>query len=354
MKIDYDKILIYLIKSALILKLILLFSIVSITNTNAKIYRLNNSPQIPSDFKDIYTALQQINTGDTIYAEGSSMKYGDLIINKKVTIIGTGYNLAENAISECNSQSAEFTNLLINSGAEGSNIVSLVFNSDSSSNQNVYIRSNDITVKRCLFKHNLDISLDTVINNLAFIQNYTSESILAKKTAVLNNILISNNVVIQSIKFPCSSKINITNNVVRKIINANNSMIANNIQLDENTTKTFTAGFSGTNNIYKNNITKNTEAKYIPSGASNILGVDMATVFQTYEDDFTTVNDSRWKLKIDSPAKKAGFDGADCGVFGGSIPYVLSGIPPIPIITDIIIDNSSQDNDFIKLKIKVK
>lgn len=322
-------------------------------NLNAKVFRLNNNPAISSDFKDLSIAMQSLRAGDTLYAEGSETSYGDLIIDKKIVIIGAGYNLAENEISNLNTFPAEFSNLQINPNADGTRLMSLVFKSKSSSNQDVFIKSNDVTIQRCLFMNNLDINLDSNIMNIAIIQNYTTESILAKKSASMNNVLIANNIVLQSIKFSNNSKINIKNNIVRKIISANNSNILNNIQLDENITKTFTCGFSGNNNTYSGNLTRN-QLKYIPTGEHNLLGIEMSSIFETYENDFAKINDARWKLKQNSPAKKYGNDGADSGIFGGSTPYVLSGLPPVPIIKDILIDNSDTDKDYIKLKIIMK
>ncbi len=336
-------------------KLFFLLSLIifAVNLADAKIYRLNNSNSIPSDFKDITSAMKEIKSGDTLYVEGSNQNYGNLIIDKQVIIIGTGYSLAENNISNINTMSSEFSNLQINPNSDGAKIISIVFRSDSSSNQDVRIRSNNITIRNCLFKRNLDIELDSNISNLAFLQNYTTESIKAISTAILDNIYIANNIVLQSIKFSTKSNVKITNNIVRKVISANNSQITNNIQLDSNYTKTFTAGFSGSGNIYKSNITNNLE-KYIPTAEGNLLGIKMTDIFEYYDNDFSEIKDTIWVLKANSPAIKYGIDGTDCGIFGGSTPYRISGIPPIPIIKDIIIDNSNENKDYIKVKIRVK
>lgn len=340
----------YLVLFSLLLALFIAYNN---TELNAKIYRLNNSQKIPSDFKDITSAMNAIKSGDTLYVEGSSESYGNLVVDKKIIFIGAGYNFIENDISNVHTKSAIFNNLIIEKNSDGSKLISLVFSSDSSSNQNVYVRSNNITIRNCLFKRNLDILLDSNIFNFAFIQNYTNESIKSLSTAKLENILIANNIVMHSIKFPTKSSIIITNNIVRKIITANNSTITNNIQLDSNSTKTFTAGFSGSNNLYKSNVSNNID-KYAPNPETNLLGVKMESVFEYFDADYSSIRDNIWNIKDSSPAKHIGSDGTECGIFGGSTPYKLSGLPPIPIVKDIYIDNSASNKDIITIKVKVK
>ena len=74
----------------------------------AKILRVNNSPNIEAGYNSLSNALLDAAIGDTIYLEPSSQAYGerdaygfnDMKINKQVTILGPGYYLAENKITE--------------------------------------------------------------------------------------------------------------------------------------------------------------------------------------------------------------------------------------------------------------
>lgn len=67
---------------------------------------------------------------------------------------------------------------------------------------------------------------------------------------------------------------------------------------------------------------------------NNVFTTAANTVFQVAEprilDDLW---DERFKLSVSSPAKAKGVAGVDCGVFAGTNPYVLSSIPPFPMIT---------------------
>ena len=101
----------------------------------------------------------------------------------------------------------------------------------------------------------------------------------------------------------------------------------------------------------KNNIFKATHGEEGVNG--NMFGVDMTTVFiddtnPAYSDD------GQYILKSDSPAKGAGVGGTDCGMFGGSSPYKLSGIPGIPNIYELNVPENGYTNDGINVEIKVK
>jgi len=86
------------------------------------------------------------------------------------------------------------------------------------------------------------------------------------------------------------------------------------------------------NCVYQNNIF-NSDYGVGPSnnGNKNIDNATMSSaVFVGFSDQSTFSNDGRWALKAGSPAKGAGTNGTDCGVFGGVKPYKLSGVPEIP------------------------
>lgn len=68
-----------------------------------------------------------------------------------------------------------------------------------------------------------------------------------------------------------------------------------------------------------------------------------ATYFQS--------DDSKFQLSATSPAKGIGTGGTDAGAFGGSSSYVLSGLPPYPIITNFA--NSGTGNSTTPLQVSV-
>ncbi len=64
--------------------------------------------------------------------------------------------------------------------------------------------------------------------------------------------------------------------------------------------------------------------------------------------------DGKYQLKEGSPAKGGGLNGVDCGVFGGSTPYVLSGIPPGPSIYEASAPASAPKGAGLSVTLKIK
>src|SRR5690349_9390878 len=68
------------------------------------VHRVNNNPAYSQYtgsvvFTDLNAAIADpsVGSGDTLYVEASGTSYGNITINKPVTIIGTGYFLNENS-----------------------------------------------------------------------------------------------------------------------------------------------------------------------------------------------------------------------------------------------------------------
>lgn len=78
-----------------------------------------------------------------------------------------------------------------------------------------------------------------------------------------------------------------------------------------------------------------------------------ATLENTFIDNITG---DRYLLRDDSVAKGKATDGGECGAFGGSHPYVLSGIPTnMPSITEAKIPTTPTDGKLaITLKIAIQ
>ncbi len=83
----------------------------------------------------------------------------------------------------------------------------------------------------------------------------------------------------------------------------------------------------------------------------NQSNVDMTTVFVGEEGNST---DGQYQLKQGSPAIGAGYDGEDCGAFGGATPYILSGLPAIPAIYFFISPAVGSSATGLSVQIKAK
>jgi hypothetical protein len=146
------------------------------------------------------------------------------------------------------------------------------------------------------------------------------------------------------------SNIKFENNIIEftylDVEASSSALFKNNILFGLN----FSNGFVGINNsIFKNNIlftnvnlsgSSNSLQRNIFIGNSvtappNNFKANEEDVFEGYPNQGSFSPDERYKLKQGSPAIGYGEGGTDCGIFGGSDPYVLSGLPSIPVIYDI-------------------
>lgn len=247
-----------------------------------------------------------------------------------MNIIGPGYlfgGSSGNPIDIASSLTGKVGAITFNSASSGSTISGLEFSVNCVA---VTINgASNITIERCgaIGCGTIDISGNS--SNITIRQNYWDR---VDGTGTGNNILISNNIIKNGFTLGTGLSGIIANNVYvgENHWTCSNFSIYNNIYA-----KVFSA-VSGTNNTIFNNLSAGTA---FGAGSGNLTNVDMSTVFvlppasTQFQSGFSI--DSRWQIKTGSPSIGAGFGGADCGAFAGSTPYVLSGLPPYPIISKL-------------------
>jgi hypothetical protein len=159
-------------------------------------------------------------------------------------------------------------------------------------------------------------------------------------------MLITNNYFSNSSNIASNAIAIIQNNIFGGSLSVFNSSVTNNIMLG--------GSFEFNNNLVSNNIGN---AEQFGTANGNKSNVDMSTVFVGTGENIST--DGQWKLKQGSPAIGAGFGSTpqkpvDCGIFGGTTPYVLSGLPPVPVIYFFENQPIGSSTDAIDVTIKVK
>ena len=151
----------------------------------------------------------------------------------------------------------------------------------------------------------------------------------------------------------------IENNIMHKGIGSvNNSIINNNVFANSShsgllTTGSvvknniFLSGIGGSGNTFFNNISINNN---LPAGNGNVNNANGSLLFittnRTYDKDF--------QLGSSSSAIGAGENGVDCGAFGGATPYILSGLPPYPVITNLQVSGTGSTTVPLNVTISAK
>lgn len=314
----------------------------------AKIWRVNNNNGVTADFTGLQAAHDGASAGDTIYLESSPTSYGGLTCTKKLAIIGTGYFLDQNTDLQAFTLTSKATQIVFNAGSQGSSVEGIEFAWYNGGAYPIYIYVNDIVIRRNKFSGdyftNKDYYKGTVYiyngaSNILITQNY-GITINSNSTSI--GLLISNNYIF-NVGLADNTVAILKNNIFNGTISTYNSNISNNIM---------TAGsLAGTGNLISNNIGNSTQ---FGNTNGNKQNVDAGTIFEG-----TGSYDGAYKLKSGSPAIGAGYGSTaatpvDCGIFGGTTPYKLSGLPAIPSIYFFTNQPVGSNSDPINVQVKVR
>ena len=347
--------------------LLLAFFAASIS-TFATIRTVNNNLNGPGQFTAIQTAIDNSNSGDTIYVASSPANYTDpadniFQVTKKLTFIGVGMRPGEKkenqALSRIGSRFDIATTdangsswigfyfagvgsaLNVSGGVSNCQVLRnwfdasstyLGFNSASFSGwliaNNFFgmscgpgINLNNNTVTNFIIQNNVfaEGSGCGVSNGIAPIQNFSNSA----------NCIVSNNL------FYGQQGVGVGNND-QAFINCTNLIVENNIfhTMSPN-------GLS--NSVTNNNITFGTVQDALPygtnSGANNQANVDpQLTTFSVSSFDPRAQNFQ----PAGGPAKTGGVGGTQMGVYGGSgFNWNNSAVPAIPVIKNFSITSGS-------------
>lgn len=292
-----------------------------------------------SEFSNLQEVINASSDGDFIYVSSSPNTYGNLTINKRLTLVGSGHNPETN--DPLISQLGQVTLAAGSSGSQiiGFRIFLLTFSGSAT-------EINDITIKR----NNLNQTVSTAISINSNSRNWTIEENIIGRIGSNSGPgfqelhLIRNNIIVgfvSGVKFSTFSnnvfkttgeiftpQISQSNNIINNIFfqnNLNNDFAANrlvNCTINNNIffgPNNPTSLPEGNNNTGENNLFVNPLFANVPNNTFN------------YSNDYM--------LQASSQGINAGTDGSDIGLFGG-IGYTVSGEPAIPQVSILNILNS--------------
>lgn len=300
----------------------------------------------PDRYRTLQDAHDAAASGDTIYVLGGT-GYGSLTATKPLTWVGPGYFLDQNPNTQANPSHAKCSYVHFESGSEGSIMTGLY------SYYYLDLRTDNIVIRR---NRLYDVDVEDSLSNIIITQNYIYRYGIDLEDYCAN-IFITHNWVYSSSNVSASiemestcSNITIKNNVIENgytnafSVRLHNTVFQNNIIVD--------GSISASSSYITHNLYGGTDSDL--DGNGNQQNVDMSTVFLCYPERDTCSTDGRWQLAPDSPAIGAGYDGSDCGMFGGDEPYVLSGIPAIPSIYFFDAPFSGSASEGLPVRVKIK
>lgn len=328
-------------KLTLLTSFILLFGVVYAT-----IYTVDNNLNSGAMFTSLPAAIDSADSGDTILVSGSGTNYWDIEINKKLILVGAGYNPNNQTGLGSQLNIVRLDSLNGVSSARGTIItgfdIGLIIGGDYRLTTDIIIERNRIgsiglqNVDGWIIRHN-------IISTLSHSENKVSNLM------VINNIFRNN-----------SNLIGWNDNTSVSIVFANNiftangatiySNAANNIFFNNNIFYGVTPyNVNNENCSWSNNIVYSTPNDTINVSGSNSGNGNMYDVDPQFEDVASVVfdYDYDYHLQGGSPGENAGTDGSDIGIYGTSYPfpgetetpYQTSPMPKIPQIIEMCVKN---------------
>ncbi|RYD82591.1 MAG: right-handed parallel beta-helix repeat-containing protein [Sphingobacteriales bacterium] len=321
-------------KTLLVAALIFAFSF-----SYAKIWRINNNAGITADFTTVTAAINStlVQSGDTLHIEASAATYpvSGNVIPKSLTYIGVGYFLdpanstePANTGLQVSTQNSILQFLRLGSEASGSKFIGITFSGA------IYLNgTSNIAIERCYFYSNLHFE-NGINNNVSLRKSFfiNSNQVSTAVASTVTNFVCENNIFFNS-SFVNMPQLSGSGNIFRNnTVSGFNGMTLVNTYVANNIFG-ITPQCNFTNCTIKNNLFQ--IAQTLPGTATNNqVSVNMNNVVVG---GTTGSLDSRMQLKPGSPAIAAGLTVGtvitpDCGAFGATDPYKLSGIPNIPTI----------------------
>ncbi|MCW5909826.1 MAG: hypothetical protein KIT62_02070 [Cyclobacteriaceae bacterium] len=346
---------------------------------HATIFTVSNNPNRPAQYENVTDAIAAADHGDTIYVHGSQFTYPDFTINKRLVVIGAGYN----SNNEFNFPTrVNYIRVIRDAGLQNANgsvitgflITDRIINATSTGVHDVIVFRNRIVG---ISLHNQSFGGNGFCNNWQIYNNVIDwiqgRSFAGSTDSSPVNIIIQNNIIRQVMDLVSNTVIidhNIFfggNNLDRLFyaVVTNNVFIRSSGNVMTNTVNfnTFNNNFSILNTISPTAPT-NDFASQSNTAANNIIAPGQ-NPFVNAADLNTYSGTANYRIAAASQAKDAGTDGTDLGIYGGAFPFPSGGapgsgfdtspLPPIPQVTEMNISNTTiQPGTSLNVNVKAR
>lgn len=330
-----------------------------------------NAPAGANVFASLQDAVDAAVDGDIIQVTPSPDDYGNVTINRRLTVYGIGLDpdrdmpyrsevgritFGHNVLFQ--TDSTVVTGLVVAgvtfSGGSGVTLSDIVIEGcritstigvNSGSVDNLRIRDCLISAgSRPSINFLGDASNLLITNNILYnLSTYLGGGAISAD----NHAVISNNIFIAS-----------TNSSRSAFLTARDCIVANNIFYGVRPG----SGSGSERNEYHNNLTFGTSVDDLPpagtgnTGADNLVGVN--PLLENFPLDGSNTFDFAYdfRLQAGSPAIGAGSDGTDIGIFGGSSPFdtLPRVLPSLPFIEEFNASNVVRQGGNLNVTVKAK
>lgn len=326
---------------------------------NAASYRVNSKGgahfvSVAEAMATKISSQYYVQAGDTLYAEPGHVEPDIVTLNKKIILIGPGYNFAETGNNIMNAESAVFRTISINSNstfseihgcvANNINLVSYCVANRCKVADQININGDGCEITNC-YMNRICIASSSGVKIIGNIINGYFHDGTTNSVYKLTSATIANNTIVgwkEANLLPTGEfyMCNIYNNI---IINTNTNLVAAAIDtVSRYSDYTIHPDLLANNSIHHNVLStvQCPGSNTICNVATNVYGATVESIFVN-----NGLMEGQYELKSGSPAIGAASDGGNCGAFGGVKPYKKGGQPAgIPYIYDATFSNPSENN----------
>jgi hypothetical protein len=351
----------------------LLASLIFFTSTGIAqtFYTVDNRPGLPANYHTLQGALDSVPSGSILLLQGSGIHYGFGDVKKPVAIFGAGYFLGQNPApsTQAKLNQSMVAQLFFHKGAQGSIVSGVSFVQNSSyggiAQRIICDSASDITISRCYFEYipfdgftRTRIFLFQNSSSIAINQCYISvaETVMVpiKSSGIIfsNNIFVGSGITSMIISAQSPFNYSFNNNsfsATMQSIDFSGGSFSNNVIIQNNTGITVTV--SGVMVFADHNVSN---VNIFPAGGTNINNADGSNTYVGTSNPAITSADGIWQLKPGSVAIGYATNGSDCGAYGGTKSYVLSGIPAIPNFYFADAQQSATGTGGLNIHFKIK
>ena len=338
--------------------LYLVISSVLITNVSfsQNIITVDNSPGANAQYDDIQTAIQSANNGDIIHLLPSEQSYGDMIIDKQLTIIGFSHSAPD--------KSSIVENVYLIDGASGSRL------SGFSAEEDMFIDAEatltDLVIEHCkidgwglIFQNGGASNVVIRGNVINSIGSTTTSS--STGASLFDNTIIENNIITDSIVVLFPESVIIKNNLFLQATVGNfeetfDLVVQNSIFLAR--TPNGSINFNSDGVFFQNCLAYNVSTGNVDQlfGENNITNIDPQFENINFPTGLLFNVTDDYRLKEDSIAIGAGVNGEDLGIFGGDTSVFNNngftrGVPRVSIESS---DTTIEEGNSLRVTIKAK
>ena len=311
--------------------------------TRAATHTVDNANPGAADFSDLATAIGKAASGDTLLLAGSATSYGTAKLDKELHLIGPGWNIKENHPDATPATGASIDLLTIdNSNASGSSLTSLRITSISLSN------TADILVQRIRpvsETQDATVSVSMLrVSSATLRQNFRLAIAAKNGEANISKLKVLNNIVASQFRLNATDAQIEHNLILDGPVDISGASLRYNLLYPGSNTGVTLANSLAEFNVAAQSASKNADRKGFWPGNNNLNDADADSLFVA-----AGSFDSQFQLGPKSPAANIANTGLDVGPFGGGRPYILSGMPSVPVIFQVNAPATAERGETINI-----